>query len=123
MPYPSTLRAGEQPALLILTLTNGHLMASHLYRSDARTLAMLNTWYARFIDALALVQRGNLDGIAGRGVVALHRDWGEPWHKHQPRFYRNLNALRQPDKRRLPTRLFLFDSPAASQWREDFLAL
>ena len=77
-------------------------MVSRLDHSDARTLAMLNTRHSRFMNALALLQQGNLDYIAGRGVVALHRDWGEPWHEHQSRFYSSLNALRQSDKSRSP---------------------
>ncbi|WP_281648524.1 hypothetical protein [Parendozoicomonas sp. Alg238-R29] len=71
----------EQPALLILPLTNGHLMVSRVNRTDVRTLATLNRWYPNLINALALVQKGNLDVIAGRGVVALHRDCDEPWHE------------------------------------------
>ena len=128
MPCSSNLRAGpfcsrERPALLILTLTNGHLMVSHLARSDARTLAMLNTRHSRFINALALLQQGNLDYIAGRGVVALHRDWGEPWHEHQPRFYRNLSvAPDSPTKAAPPHTCFSSTPPPPTNGDEDFLA-
>ena len=89
MPTPHNHRAGERPALLILPLTNGHLMVSQVNRTDVRTLATLNRWYPNFIDALALVQKGNLDVMAGHGVVALHRDCDEPWHEQQPRFFRD----------------------------------
>ncbi len=87
MPPPHNHRAGERPDLLILPLTNGHLMVSQVKRTDVRTLATLNRWYPNFIDALALVQKGNLDVMAGHGVVALHRDCDEPWHEQQPRFF------------------------------------
>ena len=64
MPRPRQ-RAGEQPALLILPLTNGHLMVTRVNRSDTRTLATLNQWYPRFFEALALLQKGTVDYIAG----------------------------------------------------------
>ena len=54
----------------------------------------------------ALLQKGNLDYIAGRGVVALHRDWEEPWLEHQPRFYRSPSAMiRQAEELKI-VRLF-----------------
>ena len=88
MPASHNHRAGERPALLILPLTNGHLMVSRVSRSDTRTLATLNKWYPQFFEALALLQKGNVDYVAGRGVIALHRDYGEPWQECQPRFFR-----------------------------------
>ncbi len=106
MPSTKKQRAGEQPALLILTLTNGHLMVSRVNRTDVRTLATLNRWYPNFIDALALVQKGNLDVIAGRGVVAVHRDCDEPWHEHQPRFFRGPRDMGRWAKELKVSRLF-----------------
>ena len=106
MPFPVNLRAGEQPALLILPLTNGHLMVCRVNRSDVHTLPTLNKWYPQFIDALALLQKGDLDYVAGRGVVALHRDWGEPWHEHQPRFFRQPKDMIQYAKAQKISRLF-----------------
>ena len=110
-----------QPALLCLGLSNGHFMVAKLNCSDHRTLPALNHYYSHFMDALALLQKGNLDYIAGRGVVALHRDWGEPWHEHQPRFYPSRSEVSRYAKSQLSTRLFLFESPRASQWSEEFL--
>ncbi len=99
-------RAGEIPVLLILPLTNGHLMISRVNRTDNRTLAILNKWYPLFFDALALLQKGSLDYVAGRGVVALHRDWGEPWQEHQPRFYRSPNEMARLAREQKISRLF-----------------
>ncbi|GAA4647883.1 hypothetical protein GCM10023116_01450 [Kistimonas scapharcae] len=81
-------RAGIQPALLVLELHNHHLMVIKLNRSTCDTLSKLNRWYAQFIDALALMHKGNLDWIEGRGVIAMHRDLDGQWPEHQPRFYR-----------------------------------
>ncbi len=106
MPANPNYRAGEIPALLILPLTNSHLMISKVNRTDNRTLVTLNKWYPRFFDALALLQKGNLDYVAGRGVVALHRDWGEPWQEHQPRFYRSSNEMTRFAREQKISRLF-----------------
>ena len=99
-------RSGERPALLILPLTNGHLMVSRVNRSDSRTLPTLNKWYPRFFEALALLQKGNVDYVAGRGVVALHRDWGEPWQDQQPRFYRRSEEMARNAREQTISRLF-----------------
>ncbi len=106
MPENPNYRAGEIPALLILPLTNGHLMISKVNRTDNRTLVTLNKWYPHFFDALALLQKGNLDYVAGRGVVALHRDWNEPWQEHQPRFYRVSNEMTRFAREQKISRLF-----------------
>ncbi|WP_155159592.1 hypothetical protein [Sansalvadorimonas verongulae] len=94
------------PALLILPLTNGHLMVSRVNRSDIHTLPTLNTWYPRFFEALALLQKGNIDYVAGRGVVALHRDFGEPWQEHQPRFYKRSEDMARSAREQNISRLF-----------------
>ncbi|WP_281648163.1 hypothetical protein [Parendozoicomonas sp. Alg238-R29] len=104
-----------RPALLALGLSNGHLMTCQLNRSDAHTLTTLNQWYGHFFDALALVQKGDLDYIAGRGVIALHRDQGEPWQECQPRFYRSLHELQRLTSGQNP-RTYLFASPTARKW-------
>ena len=58
------------------------------------------------VDALALLQKGNLDYIAGRGVVAMHRDLDEPWFEHQPRFFIGPNAMARYAKEQRIKRLF-----------------
>ena len=78
----------RQPALLCLGLSNGHWMVVRLERSDSQTLPILNRGYGYGFHALALLQKGNLDYIAGRGVIARSRDLDEPWHENQPHFFR-----------------------------------
>ena len=118
MPNTPNNRAGEIPALLVLRLPNGLLMATHLNRSDANTLAMLNRWYARFIHALMLLQQGNLEAIAGRGVIALHRDLDEPRYKHQPQFFRGGRLLLQYAHGQKLERLYFFANVPDMGWCE-----
>ena len=58
MPAPPNHRAGEQPAFLILPLSNGHLMVSRVNRSDSHTLITLKKWYPKFFDALGTSTKG-----------------------------------------------------------------
>ena len=118
MPHRSNQRAGERPALLVLRLHNSHLMAIRLNRSDDNTLALLNRWHLDFFHALMLLQKGDLDYIAGRGVVALHRDLGEPWYEHQPQFFRNGRLLLQYAQRQKLERLYFFPNHPEAGWCE-----
>ena len=77
-----------QPVLLCLGLSKGHWMVVRLDRSDSQTVPILNRRYGYGFHALALLQKGNLDYIAGRGVIARSRDLDEPWHENQPHFFR-----------------------------------
>ncbi|MCL6271073.1 hypothetical protein M3P05_14180 [Sansalvadorimonas sp. 2012CJ34-2] len=84
-------------------------MLSRLNRSTQATLGKLNAWYPRFFDALALLQKGNLDWLEGRGVVAMHRDYGGPWHEHQPRFVSTNQKLLSFAKQQEVMRVFCFE--------------
>ena len=69
-------------------------------------MVTLNKWYPQFFDAPALLQKGNLDYVAGRGVVALHRDWDEPWQEHQPRVYKRSEDMARSAWEQNISRLF-----------------
>ena len=107
------MKAGKercQPALLYLDLSNGHWMVVRLERSDSQTATILNRRYGYGFHALALLQKGNLDTIAGRGVIARSRDFDEPWHENQPRFFRAWREVVQHARMHNIDRLFYSDA-------------
>ncbi|MTI15133.1 hypothetical protein [Sansalvadorimonas verongulae] len=106
MPNSHNSRAANPAALLILPLSNGHFMVTRVSRADNRTLPTLNKWYPRFFEALALMQKGSVEYISGRGVMALHRDMGEYWQEHQPRFFRSVSTLIRYAEENKISRLF-----------------
>ena len=106
MPNNSNHRAATTTALLILPLSNGHLMVSSVRRTDHSTLKILNQWYPQMIDALALLQKGDLDYIAGRGAVAMHRDLNGAWQEHQPQFFIDSKAMARYAKAQCIKRIF-----------------
>ena len=84
----------RDPILLAVELSNGHCMSCRLLRPDRHTLPTLNRWYREMIKAIFLIELGNLHAINCTRAVAMHRDWGEPWTDHQPRFSPTLNHLK-----------------------------
>ena len=108
--------AGTRPALLILELSNHHLMVTNLYRAPINTLDKLNRWYGRFFDALALLQKGDLDWIEGRGVIAMHRDLGGNWSDHQPCFYRTINDVLREGRDKRINHAFWHGLPGQEGW-------
>ncbi len=81
------------PVLLAVELSNGHFMSCRLLYPDRNTLSYLNRWYREMVEAIFLIELGNLHSIQRARIMAMHRDWGELWTDHQPRFSRSWNHL------------------------------
>ena len=84
----------REPILLAVELSNGHFMSCRLLHPDRHTLPALNRWYREMMEAIFLIELGNLHAINRTQAVAMHRDWGEPWPDHQPRFSPNIKHLK-----------------------------
>ncbi|WP_139117763.1 hypothetical protein [Endozoicomonas atrinae] len=82
------------PALLAVELSNGHFMSCRLLYPDRNTLSYLNRWYRDMVEAILLIELGNLHSIQRARTTAMHRDWGELWTDHQPRFSHSWNHLK-----------------------------
>ncbi|MFK0573914.1 hypothetical protein [Endozoicomonas sp.] len=82
------------PVLLAVELSNGHFMSCRLLHPDRNTLTYLNRWYREMVEAIFLIQPGNLHSIQKARTIAMHRDWGEFWSDHQPRFSPSWNHLK-----------------------------
>ena len=82
------------PVLLAVELSNGHFMSCRLLYPDRNTLSYLNRWYREMVEAILLIELGNLHSIQRAKTMAMHRDWGELWTDHQPRFSRSWNHLK-----------------------------
>lgn len=83
-----------KPILLAVELSNGHFMSCRLLHPDQNTLDFLNRWYREMYEAIFLIELGNLHSIHRARTMAMHRDWGEFWTDHQPRFSRSWNHLK-----------------------------
>ncbi|WP_139117640.1 hypothetical protein [Endozoicomonas atrinae] len=84
----------NHPILLAVELSNGHFMSCWLLHPDRNTLNYLNRWYPEMYDAIFLIELGNLHSIQRARTMAMHRDWGEFWTDHQPRFSPSKKHLR-----------------------------
>ena len=82
------------PVLLAVELSNGHFMSCRVLYPDRNTLSYLNRWYRDMVEAILLIELGNLHSIQRAKIMAMHRDWGEFWTDHQPRFSPSKKHLR-----------------------------
>ena len=86
----------NQPILLAVELTNGHFMSCRLFYPDRFTHSLLQHWHRNMFVAIQLIQLGDLHYIKGPQAIARHRDFGDDWLDHQPRFspsWHHLKAL------------------------------
>lgn len=84
----------NHPILMAVELSNGHFMSCRLLHPDRHTLPSLNRWHQHLLHVIKLVELGDLHYLRGPQAFARHRNWGDPWIDHQPRFSPSWNPLK-----------------------------